>query len=231
LRRFLAPHRCPGCEIRKALCFCAAIPRIATQTRVVVLMHTAEEVLTTNTARLAVKALPNSEIRIRGRKTERLSTDGLRQDGREALLLFPSPTAEELNEAFVAGLTAPVNLIVPDGSWRQAQKMVRREPGLAGMRTVKLPLGPPSIYKLRIQPAEEGLCTLEAIARSLGILENPTAQRELEALLAVMVQRTLWSRGALSPEQYAQLDIPREAFSNEPGEATQCDESQRPNGE
>ncbi len=36
------------------------------QTRVIILMHTCEEVLPSNTARLAAKSLPNSEIRING---------------------------------------------------------------------------------------------------------------------------------------------------------------------
>lgn len=208
MRRVFPAHRCPGCEIRKSLCFCAAIPRLTTQTRTIVLMHTAEEVLTSNTARLAAKALVNSEIRFHGRKTERMSTVGLVAEERESLLLFPSPYAEELNSDFADRLTKPVNLIVPDGSWRQAQKMVRRDPLFATLRHVKLPPGPPSIYKLRIQPDVAGLCTLEAIARSLGILESIAAQTELETLLRVMVVRTLWSRGALTREQFAALDIP-----------------------
>ena len=62
MRTVLSTHRCPGCEIRKPLCFCAMIPQLALQTRVIILMHTCEEVLTTNTARLAAKALTNSQI-------------------------------------------------------------------------------------------------------------------------------------------------------------------------
>ncbi|MBC7818219.1 MAG: DTW domain-containing protein, partial [Planctomycetaceae bacterium] len=64
MRPVFSAHRCPGCEIRKPLCFCAMIPQFALQTRVIILMHTCEEVLTTNTARLAAKALTNSEVRI-----------------------------------------------------------------------------------------------------------------------------------------------------------------------
>ena len=59
MRRLLAEHRCPGCEIRKDLCFCAEIPRVELQTQVILLMHTAEEVLTSNTARLTAQALAN----------------------------------------------------------------------------------------------------------------------------------------------------------------------------
>ena len=49
------------------------IPQLVLQTRVIILMHTCEEVLTTNTARLVAKALANSEVRIHGRRDERMS--------------------------------------------------------------------------------------------------------------------------------------------------------------
>jgi DTW domain-containing protein YfiP len=211
-RRLLASHRCPGCEIRKSLCFCEHIPQIALQTRLIVLMHTSEEVLPSNTARLSVKALTNSEIRINGRKEDRLSTDGLIEEGRRSLLLYPSPFATELTPEFVATLTEPVNLIVPDGKWRQCQKYVRREPALAGIRHVKLPAGPPSQYRLRTQPNDNSLCTLEAIARALGVLESRDAQVQLETVLGVMVERTLWCRGILDARDCKIGGIPDEAF-------------------
>ena len=113
MRLYLSPHRCPGCEIRKPLCFCAMIPRIALQTRVIILMHTCEEVLTTNTARLAAKALTNSEVRIHSRKDERMSSDGLVEPGRASLLLYPSPLSVELTPDFAARLSGPVNATAP----------------------------------------------------------------------------------------------------------------------
>jgi len=212
MRRLLSEHRCPRCEIRKPLCFCAFIPRIPLQTRLVILMHTSEEVLTTNTGRLAAKALPNSEIRIRGRKDERMSSVGLVQKGRHSLLLYPSSHAAELDADFVSRLTGPVTLIVPDGSWAQTRRIIRRETALVGIPHVKLPTGPPSEYRLRNQSSEKSLCTLEAIARTLGILESREAQARMEALLRVMVERTLWSRGMVTADQCTAAGIPRDAF-------------------
>ena len=212
MRRVLSAHRCPGCEIRRPLCFCAMIPQIALQTRVIILMHTCEEVLTTNTARLAAKALTNSEIRIHGRKDERMSSVGLVQAGRPSLLLYPSPRSVELTADLVSSLTGPVNLIVPDANWRQTTKFVRREPGLVGIPHVRLPDGPPSEYRLRTHRNAKYLCTLEAIARAVGILENREAQTRLETLLRVLVERTLWSRGMLAANQCTTAGIPRDAF-------------------
>jgi DTW domain-containing protein YfiP len=188
------------------------IPQIELQTRVIVLMHTCEEVLTTNTARLAVKALTNSEIRVHSRRDERMSFAGLQEEGRHSLLLYPSPRSVELNADFVSGLTGPVNLIVPDANWRQTTKFVRREPGLVGIPHVRLPEGPPSEYRLRTQRNETNLCTLEAIARAIGLLESRDAQTRLETLLRVMVERTLWSRGMLAADQCITAGIPSKAF-------------------
>jgi DTW domain-containing protein YfiP len=199
MRRLLAGHRCPGCEIKKPLCFCAEIPSLELRTRVLILMHTAEEVLTSNTARLAAKALVGSELRIRGRKDRPMSTEGFVEPGRTSLLLFPSPHAAVLDAPFVAALPGPATLLVPDGSWTQAKRFVRRDPALAGIRHVRLPPGPPSQYRLRAQADPAALCTLEAVARAVGILESPAAQARLEALLRVMVERTLRSRGSRPP--------------------------------
>ena len=196
MRRMLSVHRCPGCEIRKSLCFCDQIPRLELQTRIIILMHTAEEVLTSNTARLTVKALPHSELRIRGRKNQPMSTEGFVQPDRGSLLLYPSSHAAELNAEFAARLEHPVTLIVPDGNWRRTRRFVRRDPSLVGIPHVTLPPGAPSEYRLRAQSADGGLCTLEAVARAVGILESRDAQARLEALLRIMGDRTLQSRGS-----------------------------------
>jgi DTW domain-containing protein YfiP len=212
MRPKLSDHRCPRCEIRKALCFCAFIPRIPLATRLVVLMHPSEETLTTNTGRLATKALPNSEIRLRGKKDQPMPTAGLADDPRQSLVLYPSPHAAELTDAFVSRLVGAATIIVPDGSWAQTRRIVRREPALAGIPHVKLPDGPPSEYHLRLQRSSNRLCTLEAVARAVGILESRDAQSRLEGLLRVMVERTLWSRGTIAADQCTAAGIPPAAF-------------------
>lgn len=191
----LAAHRCPGCEILRSQCFCALIPRLDLKTRVTILMHTSEEVLPSNTARLAAKSLINSEIRINGRIGDRLEAKGLVDPESQPLLLYPSQFAIELTPEFVSTLTRPVNLIVPDGKWRQTMRFVRRQPVLQGVPHVRVPITGPSRYHLRSQSNDENLCTLEAIARALGVLESPDAQAQLEQVLNVMVTRTLQLRG------------------------------------
>lgn len=79
---------------------------------------------------MVANVLTNSEVRIHDRQDDQMSLVGLVQPGRPLLLFYPSSGAVELTANFTSRLSAPVNLIVPDPSWRQITTFVRREPGL-----------------------------------------------------------------------------------------------------
>jgi DTW domain-containing protein YfiP len=186
--------RCGRCRLHLGLCVCAQLPRFETRTRLVLFVHHIEARKSTNTGRLAALCLANSEVVVRG--------DGARPAGPFAfdpatrpLFLFPHPGARPLSREDADG--PPVTLVVPDGTWRQASKVRKRVPGLADLPCVALPNEGPSGYRLRRWPHEGGLSTLEAVARALGELEGEAVRRELERVLRVAVERTLWSRGRL----------------------------------
>jgi DTW domain-containing protein YfiP len=207
--------RCSICRMRQTLCICAVLPRFQLETRIVVFMHCFEAKTTTNTARLACMALPNSEIRMRGRPHQPVSGEGLQQAGGSSLVLYPSETAVELTPEYVQSLKRPITLIVPDGSWRQAARTVRREPVLNGIPNVKLPAGPTSMFQLRRAPQPHFISTFESIARSIGVLEGaeqgPKIQEALEKAFSIMVERTMWTRGLISLEK-CKYPIPPEAL-------------------
>lgn len=211
LRSASLDNRCPSCQLRNALCICEIIPKLKVSTKLIVLMHLRETHLTTNTAKLARVALEDSEIRIRGQKGQPMSDAGLLTEGRQSLFLFPSKEAAVLTPELVASFGKPITLIVPDGSWRQAKKVGKREPALATIPHVKLPLGALSTYRLRREPNAESVSTFEAIARALGIIEGPAVQEKLEYLFDVMVERLLWSRGVL-PKEECRYPIPQAAI-------------------
>jgi hypothetical protein len=77
--------------------------------------------------------------------------------------------------------------------YRQA---AQREPVLKNLPRVTLPDMGPTRYRLRFEPKEGGLSTIEAIARSLRILEGESVYAQLSALFDEMVERTLATRGA-----------------------------------
>jgi DTW domain-containing protein len=173
---------------------CSEISRIATRTRVIVLIHKSEDRKSTNTGRLAALCLSNSEVVLHGQRS-RPTAPFFFDEASQPLLLFPHPTAVPLTGFAMS--PRPVTLVVPDGTWRQASKMRHRVPGLHEVLCVSLPAGAGSTYRLRRPLHEGGLATMEAIARAMGILEGPDVERALGLVFRVMVERTLWSRGRL----------------------------------
>jgi DTW domain-containing protein YfiP len=117
----------------------------------------------------------------------------------DPVLLFPHPDAQPI-EAF-RDRGRPVTLIVPDGTWRQGQRVRHRVPGLGDVPCARVSRVLPSTYRLRTSPDPRRLATLEAIAEALGVLEGDDVRRALLDIFDVMVERSLRSRagGAAAP--------------------------------
>ena len=179
------------------LCICASIPRLTLATSVILLMHHREVKMPTSTGRLAHQCLVNSRLILRGLKDDPAEIDPDTAFAGTPLLLHPTDDAIELDQGFRARIPPPYTLIVPDGSWRQASKMGTREPSLRSIVRVKLGAQAPSRYQLRKETKPGGLATIEAIGRALGFLESPEVESALEAIFALMVERTLRSRGVV----------------------------------
>ena len=211
-RRANAAARCPRCRMHASLCLCALVPRLTTRTRLLLVIHRYEERKPTNTGRLAAECLTQSRVLVRG--TESQPKDSLDVPPEtQPLLLFPHEGARDLRE--YAGSMIPTTLIVPDGTWRQASKVRQRVRGLDTVPCVKLPKGPPSRYRLRFESHDDGLATIEAIARAFGILEGPHVEAALLRVFGAMVDRTLWARGAID-ESAVTLGIPAGAERHDP---------------
>jgi DTW domain-containing protein YfiP len=156
--------------------------------------------------------LSNFELRIRGDKENPMSSEGLVVKERETLLLYPSSTSIELSKEFIDRIDKPITLIVPDGSWRQAGKVMKREAVLKNVIHVRVPAGPRPKHRLRRETKIGGMSTFEAVARALGIIESPLVQEKLEEIFKILAERTLWSRAKLLAED-CETHIPLGAFT------------------
>jgi DTW domain-containing protein len=185
--------RCPACRLPEALCICAHLPRLAVRTRVVIITHRREARSSTNTGRLAASMLDGAEVRVRGGIA---STPAPLPEGRR-LVLFPRGDARVLDARDADD--ERVVLLVPDGTWSQARRLLLRDPDLAA-DLVTLQPTEPSRYRLRCHAREGALCTLEAIARALGILEGLPVEAALLRALDRFVEQGLRARaGRLVP--------------------------------
>jgi DTW domain-containing protein YfiP len=110
---------CEVCFMHPERCLCAEIPQLDLKTRVCLVVHYRELRRTTNTGSLAVKALTNSELRVRGEDRAGLDLSDILTGNYRTVLFYPSDEAVDLNAEFVAADSRPIQLIVPDGNWRR----------------------------------------------------------------------------------------------------------------
>lgn len=144
--------------------------------------------------RLLVRGGPSPEL---GREVPaELDRAGLET----AALLFPSERSRELSEW--SG-PLPEHLIVPDGTWSQARRLVRRYPVLQTLPALRLP-EVTSLYRLRRGTAKGQLCTSEAIATALHLLGEVEPAR---ALLQVLLEWQARAMTARTSEVSRPLDV------------------------
>jgi DTW domain-containing protein len=191
---------CETCFLHKSLCICSSIPSLQLKTRLSLIIHAKELKRTTNTGTLAAKALANSQIFIRGKIDQPLDLSASLNPNYRHLLFYPSDDAVELTEAFIKRDSRPVNLIVPDGNWRQASKVHYRHTELKDLPRVMIKI--PNLAKnhLRAETTEFGMSTLQAIAYAFGALEGEDAKDQLMNLYKLKLSQTLKGRGVIQSE-------------------------------
>lgn len=173
-------------------CICAQIPKLDLKTRVSLLIHAKELKRTTNTGRLALHALSNSQMYVRGEKSAPPDLSLLVSPDYENLVLYPSDDALELENI---KSSKPIHLIVSDGNWRQASKINTRHPELSHLPRVKVTRHSEAEFHLRKEHFSDGFSTLEAIAQALSVLEGESIIAPLFALYRAKLNATLIGRG------------------------------------
>lgn len=193
--------RCAVCEAPPTRCFCHAIPRLDLRTRICLVIHHRELARRSNTGLLALRALANSELRVRGERRETLDLTDLLTPTYRTFLFYPSEDAQELERELVLREPTPIQLIVPDGTWRQARKLYTRHRELREVPRLMVgaPREPP--LQLRAQSRPERMATLQAVAHALGIIEGDAVGMALMRLYQAKVESTLIGRGVLRPTQ------------------------------
>ncbi|AGZ36343.1 DTW domain-containing protein [Pseudomonas sp. SWI6] len=162
--------RCERCLRPQDHCLCSLIPHLDSRTRVLVLQHASETTHALNTARFVALGLANAQLRV-GEVFEDLA-DLLATPGYRPVILFPGDGAEALS-AYGDAQDTPLLLIVPDGTWRKARKLLYLNPLLQALPRVTLGQVTPSRYRLRKAPEPGALSTIEAVVQALNALEAP----------------------------------------------------------
>lgn len=144
---------CPICRMHRERCICHHIPKLNLKTKLSLVIHHRELKRTTNTGRLAVQALENSAIYIRGQDRTPLDLSSILLPEYESYLLYPSEEAIDIETIKPA---KPVHLIVSDGNWRQAGKLHRRHPELRFLPRVRISEKNTAQFHIRQEHFSEG---------------------------------------------------------------------------
>lgn len=163
--------QCPRCLRPLTHCLCALIPSLDSRTRILLLQHPSEVNHALNTARLAALGLNTAQLVV-GEVFDDLAML-LSPPGYQARLLFPADDAEPLQTYTPSD--QPLLLVVPDGTWRKARKLLHLNPLLAALPRVALAGERVSRYRLRKAPGPGALSTVEAIVQALQVLEAPAS--------------------------------------------------------
>ncbi len=175
-----ASSRCFGCFRPRRLCFCDTIPTVDNRTEVLILQHRRERFHPFNTARIVRRALRKCQLL--ADHNHRLATqfDSMTLSDNVGLL-YPSNSSHVLDDLESDEL--PDQLVVIDGTWHHAKSLMRDIPKLRTLPHYRLAPAAPGRYRIRREPNEYSLSTIEATVSALKSLEPET--EGLDRLLKV----------------------------------------------
>lgn len=176
---------CEGCDRPSVVCICEQLVRVEPRTKVVVLQHPREEGNAIGTAWMVERCLSAERIvgvELEGDPRFQAAIEG------SAVLLAPGESAKDLHADPPRG---PVTLIVIDGTWSQARKLFRLNPSLAKLPRYAFQPAKPSNYRIRREPADHCVSTIEATVAALDCLEPETDASRVLAAFDAMVDHQI----------------------------------------
>lgn len=171
-------EECYRCFRAASVCICDRVPKIDNQTKIVVLQHHRELLHPIGTARIARLGFEKQEVRV-ARRHHKLAVPAYQKP--KTALLYPHAQARNLDQ--LEPNEHPEHLIVLDGTWAQASSMYRANPWLHELPHLLIRPSHESNYRIRRQPKEGCLSTIEALVQALRVMEPET--ENLDELLRV----------------------------------------------
>jgi DTW domain-containing protein len=159
---------CYRCDKPARMCLCSLLTPIPNRVGVHVLQHPSERRHAVGTARLLRLGLASVDVHVLAlRGTSSASPPVALPPG--AGLLYPCAPDQELST--LAPEDQPQHLVVIDGTWAQAHRIFRANPWVAALPRYRLSPDRGSNYRIRKEPRQECLSTVETVVAALRILE------------------------------------------------------------
>jgi len=175
--------RCPHCLLGETFCICEFKKAQQGSVDFILLLHSKEVYKPTNTGRLIADIFPDNTHAYIWSRTQPDSAflEMLSDPTRECVISFPhssNMTQPVWQDTKSGNSTRRLSVIIPDGSWRQAGRMVRLSPYLANIPVMEM-ASITGEYSVRKAPFAGQLSTAEAAVALLEQLGEGTAAQAL----------------------------------------------------
>ncbi|NMP33276.1 DTW domain-containing protein [Thalassotalea sp. M1531] len=180
--------RCENCQVSMLNCICQYKRSTSSQAAFLILMHDAEVLKPSNTARLIADVVPDTYAYIWSRTEANANLLALLSDDTFVpVIVFPSQYAAEQQSVYENELPLPIQqgkkplFILLDGSWREAKKMFRKSPYLEKFPVVSFSETGESTRENYIREAvlENQLATAQVASRMLALLGEQISAQHL----------------------------------------------------
>ncbi|MGH1463420.1 MAG: tRNA-uridine aminocarboxypropyltransferase [Neptuniibacter sp.] len=174
---------CSGCGLTEKWCCCSQIIPTHSSISFALVLNENEPSRPTTTSKIVQKALLNTQTIIWQRAHEPSSLlKQINSPDTEAWLLFPADRTELLSrqKPFNPTTNKKTLIIVPDGTWKEVRKIVRKSPWLDQLPIIAFKSEHKTRYTLRRNKQNGQLCTAEAVSELLQQKGDIQAAQTLE---------------------------------------------------
>ncbi|MCL1056591.1 DTW domain-containing protein [Shewanella gelidimarina] len=185
---------CPSCHYPLKACLCASIKKMQVKTELIILQDPTEVGHAKNSVRLLELVIPQAQVVV-GETAEdfALLREQLALANKPIYLVYPSTASQSVTDIVI---DTDVILILLDGTWRKAYKLLQLNPWLQAFPALHLDLDCASNYTIRKASRSDSVSTLEASAMMLKVIEPEQDVTPLTDALAALVEQRLASMPA-----------------------------------
>jgi DTW domain-containing protein YfiP len=185
----MARPLCNNCQFALNTCLCGAITTVKNHVNIIILQHPSEQKIAKNTAKLLNLSLTNCQIIIGENNDDFAQLKALPIN--TTALLYPNEQAVYLDDSSALNTLQPItHLVVIDGTWKKAYKILQLCTLLKQFKTVSFKQLPKNRYAIRKAPRADSLSTLEAVAHSLFLIEQLDATPLYNLLDQLIIKQT-----------------------------------------
>ncbi|WP_119978721.1 tRNA-uridine aminocarboxypropyltransferase [Shewanella algidipiscicola] len=195
---------CEQCQYPLNACLCAHIRPMSTSLELIVLQDPGEVKHAKNSVKLMKAVLDSLRVEVGETPSDFASLKAyLDSVDKPIYLLYPSEHSQSITQQRVA---SDAVLLLLDGTWRKAYKLLQLNPWLQQYPALHLELDAPSHYTIRKAKRDDSLSTLEAAALAIKAVSPNADVSPLNDALAALVEQRLNAMPVAVRARYGQND-------------------------